>query len=243
MTSSGTTSSDSTAVESFRRGVVEVTPIVVGIIPFGLVAGVAAVDAGLGTEGAMALSVLVFAGASQLAAIELLGRDAPAVVVVLTVAVINLRMAMYSAAMAPVLGRYSRTGRLAVSYLLVDQVFALTVNRAATDDGPWHRLAYALGVGVPLWVVWQIDTFVGAMIGAALPSWLPLSAAVPLIFLALLVPAVTDRASLAAAVVSGVLATVFVDLPYNAGLLVGAFSGIAAGSVVALRAESTAVSP
>lgn len=220
---------------SFRRGVVDTAPIAVGIIPFGLVAGAAAVDAGLGVDGAMALSLLVFAGASQLAAIDLLGREAPAVVVLLTVAVINLRMAMYSAALAPILGRYRRPARLSAAYVLVDQAFALTVARDGEWGERWHALAYYVGVALPLWLLWQVDTLVGALVGAALPEWLPLSATLPLVFLALLVPAVSDRATLVAAVVSGTLATVFADLAFNLGLLVGAFSGIVAGSLVALR--------
>lgn len=221
-----------------RDGVRDVLPIALGIIPFGLVVGVTAVEIGIGLEGGLATSLLIFAGASQLAAIDLLGRDAPMVVVIVTVAVINLRMAMYSAALAPQLGRFSRGRRLGAAYVLTDQAFALTVARDVRDPSPgWHRLGYYLGVAVPLWALWQVDTAVGAVIGAAIPDWLPLSAAIPLVFLALLVPAVTDRATLAAAVVSGSLATVAAGLPFNAGLLLGAFSGIVAGTVVALRVD------
>lgn len=230
-----------TPAGAFREGALEVLPIVAGIVPFGLVAGAAAVDAGLGLEGAMTLSLLVFAGASQLAAIDLLARDAPLLVVLLTVGVINLRMAMYSASLAPHLAHVPLGKRLAGAYVLVDQAYALTITRVDLHPRRRHRFAYYLGVGVPLWVNWQLMTAVGAVLGSAIPDWLPLEATIPLVFLALLVPAITDRATLAAAVVSGAVATLAAGLPNNTGLLVGAFTGIAAGTLVALRTESRLV--
>lgn len=226
---------------AFREGAVEVLPIVAGIIPFGLVAGAAAVDAGLGIEGGLALSVILFAGASQLATIDLLARDAPLLVILLTVGVINLRMAMYSASLAPRLAQTPLLHRLAVAYFLVDQAYALTIMRTDRHPSRPHRVAYYMGVAVPLWVNWQLMTALGAVLGSAIPSWLPLEATIPLVFLAILVPAVTDRATLAAAVVSGAVATLTAGLPNNAGLLVGAFSGIAVGTLVALRTESRIV--
>lgn len=225
-----------TARGAFVAGVRDVAPVVVGIIPFGLVAGAAAVDAGLGVEGAVALSTLVFAGASQLATIDLLARDAPTLVVLATVVIINLRMAMYSAALSPVLAYAPTRRRVGAAYLLVDQAFALTVGRDAMRPGAPHALAYYLGTGTLLWANWQAMTVVGALIGSSIPDWLPLSATIPLVFLALLVPAMSDRPTVVAGVVSGVVATLGAGLPANAGLLVGAFSGIAAGTVVALRA-------
>jgi predicted branched-subunit amino acid permease len=220
---------------AFREGVRDVVPVMVGIIPFALVAGAAPVAAGLGIEGALTLSTVVFAGASQLATIDLLARDAPLLVIVLTVAVINLRFSMYSAALAPLFSDESRPRRLLASYLLVDQPFALTVARSQRPVAADHHLAYYLGNCIPLWVDWVLMTAVGGLVGATIPDWLPLSATIPLVFLALLVPAMTDRPTIAAGVVSGVLATLFDGLPFNLGLLVGAASGIAAGTAVALR--------
>lgn len=222
---------------AFREGALEVLPIVAGIIPFGLVAGAAAVDAGIGIEGGMALSLLLFAGASQLAAIDLLARDAPLLIILLTVGVINLRMSMYSASLAPRLAHVPLFQRLVAAYFLVDQAYALTIMRVDADPSRPHRLAYYAGVALPLWVNWQLMTAIGAVVGSTIPDWLPLEATIPLVFLAMLVPAITDRATLAAAVVSGVVATLAADLPNNTGLLVGAFSGIIAGSLVALRTE------
>lgn len=218
------------AVDGARDGL----PLLVGIAPFGLVAGATAVEAGLGVDGAVALSLGIFAGASQLAAIELLSDGAPIAVAVLTVLIINLRMVMYSASLAPHLAHEPRWRRGLAAYLMTDQAYALTLDRSVRRPEAPARMAYYLGVAVLLWATWQAMTVVGAVIGAALPEWLPLEAAVPLVFLALLVPAVTDRPTLLAATVSGVVATAGRGLPANAGLLVGALLGIAVGTALAL---------
>jgi 4-azaleucine resistance transporter AzlC len=214
---------------SALAGARDVAPILLGIVPFGLVAGAAVVAAGLPPELAVGLSVVVFAGASQLAAVDLLGAGANAAVVVLTVLVINLRMVMYSASLAPYLERLSLTERAPVAYLLTDQAFALSVTRFEADDvvRPW----YYFGAAAPLWVVWQVCTVVGVVAGASVPESVPLGFAVPLTFLALLVPAMKGRASAVAGCCGGAvaLAAAAVVVPYNLGLVAGALAGVVAG--------------
>jgi 4-azaleucine resistance transporter AzlC len=203
----------------------------VGIVPFGLVAGAAAVRVGLSGLHAVGLSVLVFAGASQLAAIELLGDNTPAAVVVVTVLVINLRMTMYSASLAPYLQEFSTRWRAAMAYILTDQAYALSVAEFRADESV-NRKWYYLGTAVPLWVVWQICTVVGVVVGARVPDSLPLQFAVPLTFLAILVPTITDSPSAVAAGVGGSIAVVGSGLPLNLGLITGAVTGVVAGLVV-----------
>jgi len=211
-----------------RRGVGDVAPLLLGIVPFGLVAGVAAVEAGLDLSEAVAMSVLVFAGASQLAALELLGRDAPLSVVVVTAAVINLRMLMYSASIAPYFRALSGRWRAGLAYLLTDQAYALSVARFRREE-PVDRRAYYLGVAGTMWVVWQVTTVAGVLLGTGVPDSWGLEFAVPLVFLALLVPAMEDRATTVAAVASGAIAVAGAGLPLNLGLLVGASAGILVG--------------
>ncbi len=223
---------------AFLTGVRGVAPLLLGVVPFGLVAGVAAVEAGIGLPGAVGFSVVVFAGASQLAAIDLLGQGAPAAVAIGTALVINLRMLMYSASMAPELAPLPRRTRIASAYLLTDQAYAVSILEFRT--GAWdlrQRLALYLGAGATLWGTWQVSTVVGAVGGAVIPDSIPLGYAVPLAFLSLLVPAVTDRPTLVAAVVGGVVATVGADLPANIGMPLGAFSGVAAGWFASRRAR------
>lgn len=216
-------------------GVRDVAPMLLGVAPFGLVAGVAAIEAGFPAEVAVAMSVVVFAGAAQLALIDLVGQGYAPAVAAGTALVVNLRYLMYSASIAPQLQRYSARWRTVLSYLMTDQAYALSVVR----EGPVR--AYYLGAALALWVTWQATTVLGVAVGASIPASWNLSFAVPLTFLALLAPAVEGRPTLAAAVAGGTVATVGVGLPFNFGLLVGALSGIAAGAGLALWTEDAPV--
>jgi predicted branched-subunit amino acid permease len=220
---------------AFLDGAKAVSPILLGAAPFGLVAGAAAVGADLTVAQAIGLSTVVFAGASQLAAIDLLGRDATLAVVVGTALIINARMVMYSASIAPYFERLSSRRRALVAYLLTDQAYALSITRFREHGS---SLWYYLGTAAPLWVVFVAATVVGAVAGARLPAWLPLEFTIPLTFLAVLTPAIVDRASLVAAAVGGAVAVVGAGLPYNLGLLAGSGAGIAAGLLVGGETES-----
>jgi 4-azaleucine resistance transporter AzlC len=215
-------------VSAVRRGIRDVAPLLLGVAPFGLVAGVAAINAGLTLEQALGMSVIVFAGASQLAALELIGRDAPLSVVVATAVVINLRMLMYSASIAPYFRSLRARSRSVAAYLLTDQAYALSVSAYRSEDAI-DRLAYYLGAAATLWVVWQVATVAGALLQAGVPDALGLEFAVPLVFLALLVPAMEDGPTVVAGLVGGGIAVLGAGLPLNLGLLVGAAVGIAAG--------------
>lgn len=211
-------------------------PLVPGIVPFGLVAGVAAVEAGLSPLQAVGMSLVVFAGAAQLAMIDLLGSDAPLVIVVATAAVINLRMLMYSASIAPHLRGFRERARPLCSYLLTDQAYAISL--VAFEDEDVDRLPFYLGLALTIWVVWQASTVAGVVLGRGLPPSLGFTFAVPLVFLALLVPAADDRPKALAAVAAGTVAVLGRDLPLNLGLLVGAVAGVAAGMAVAARTDA-----
>lgn len=211
----------------FSTGVRDSLPLLLGIIPFALVAGVAAAEAGLSLVQALGMSVFVFAGASQLAALDLLGSDAPLVVVVLTAAVINLRMLMYSASIAPHFRAATGRVRAVLAYFLTDQAFALTVARYDADDS--GQRWYYLGLSLALWGVWQVGTVIGVAVGAGVPESWGLEFAVPLVFLALLVPALKERESLVAGAVAGVVAVAGAGLPLNLGLIVAATAGVVGG--------------
>lgn len=218
----------SSADSDFVAGVKAVAPVLLGVAPFGMVAGAAAVSAGLSPEAAVGLSVIVFAGAAQLAAVELLGRNAPAAVAVLTALVVNLRMSMYSASLAPYFRKLSRPWRWPLAYLLTDQAFALSVAAFEEREGVSRRWFY-LGAALPIWLVWQVTTVVGVVAGAGVPDGWHLGFAVPLVFLAILVPTVTDRPSLVAAVVGGGVAVAAADAPFDLGLFAGGVAGVVAG--------------
>ena len=218
---------------AMRDGITDVAPMLVGIIPFGLVAGAAPIAAGLDVAQAVGMSAFMFAGASQLAVAEVLGSGGGAAVAVVTALIINLRMVLYSASLAPALAGETLGRRLQVSYFLVDQVYALSVIRWDGTDDRRLRLPYYMAMALLLWVVWQVTTVIGALVGARLPDEVPLDFAVPLVFLVLLVPVLDRRPSLVAAAVGGAVGVAAAEL--GAGrlaIVIGAVCGIVAGAAV-----------
>ena len=215
-------------------GARDIAPALLGILPFGLVSGVAAVEVGIPAWPAFAMSFIVFAGASQIAAVQLVGLAAPVVVIWLSTLMINLRVMMYSATLAPHLRPMSRSWKVFVAYLLTDQAFAFSLLRFQNDEPPDRRLYY-VGVAASPWVVWVFSSAVGVFAGAQLPAGLALGFTVPLIFMAMIFPNVTDRPTAAAALVGGLVAVLTYALPNNSGLVLGALAGIGTGVLLESR--------
>ena len=217
--------------EVFGAGINAVLPMLPGIAPFGVIAGLTAVSTGLTTVQAMVMSGLIFAGASQLAMLQLVSEGAIPAVILLTVITINLRFAMYSASLAPHFQHLGRRWRLPLAYLLVDQNYATSINRYlhGGPTGSVHGHWFYLGGGATLWLTWQTATAVGVFMGASVPRDLSLEFAIPLVFMVLLVPALRDRAHVVAALTGGLIATVAADIPFHLGIVAGALSGIVAG--------------
>ena len=225
--------SDAPPRHPIRDGIAATAPMLLGVVPFGLVAGAAPVAAGFEVWHAIAMSAVVFAGASQLAISDVLGDGGSAGVAVITALTINLRMVLYSASLAPTLAHEPLRRRLAASYFLVDQAYALAIVRWDGSDEKEDRLPYYFAVGVTLWVSWQISTVVGAVVGARLPEDIPLEFSVPLVFLVLLVPVLSSRPALAAAVVGGLTAVLAAELGVGRlSIVAGGVLGIVTGTWV-----------
>jgi len=223
-----------------RAGLADAAPMLIGVVPFGLVAGAAPIAAGLDTSHAVGLSMFLFAGASQLAVADVLGSGGGVAIAVLTAVTINLRLLLYSASLAPPLAHTSLRDRLAAGYLLVDQAYALAIVRWDGTDDRRDRLPYYFAIGILLWVAWQVMTVVGALVGSSVPEEIPLDFAVPLVFLVLLVPVLDTRPSLVAAVVGGLSAVAAAELgAARLAIMVGGLCGIAAGVVAEVRVERT----
>ena len=219
----------------FLAGARDIAPVLLGTIPFGLVAGVATVSAGMSAIEGVALSLFAFSGIAQLITCQLVAVDSPLLVTVAAAFVVSLRLLMYSAALSPHLAHLDRRWRALLSFLMTDQSFAMTMRIAAEGGRPnyhWHFL----GAGVTLYTAWQAAVVLGVAVGAQVPASWSLDFAVTLTFIALLVPAVRTRADLAAAIVAAAVALFAAGLPYRLALVVAAVAGIAAGMAVELRA-------
>lgn len=217
---------------AFVAGMRAATPMLLGVVPFGLVAGAAPIATGLDLVHALGLSALLFAGASQLAVIDVLDGGGGAAVAIVTALTINLRLLLYSASIAPWLSDASLGSRLRAGYLLVDQVYALAIVHWDGDDDPRLRLPYFFGIGSLLWCSWMTMTTIGAVVGDQLPDDIPLEFAVPLVFLVLLVPALTTSPAIIAAAVGGGVAVVAAETgAARLAIVIGGVAGIVAGTV------------
>lgn len=227
--------------KTYLRAIGDGLPFVLVVGPFAVLFGVAATEAGLPVAEVMGFSVLVIAGAAQFTALQLMAQDAPTVIILLTSLAVNLRMAMYSAALAPWL-RGARPGvKLAIAYLLVDQVYVMSQARYETRPEMTlsERIAYYFGVITPIAPVWYAGTLAGALAGSAIPPSLALDFAVPITFIAMVAPMLRTLAHVAAAVTSVVGALALGFLPYGTGLLVAALMAMIVGAAIERARGST----
>jgi 4-azaleucine resistance transporter AzlC len=213
----------------FWRGVRDESPILLGVAPFGLIFGALAINANISIPIAQAMSSIIFAGASQIIAAQMIGAGASVLVIILVVFVVNLRHALYSASVAPHVQHLSPAWKIILAYLLTDEAYAVTISHYNKEGDPAKKHWYFLGSGLTLWSTWQVTTALGIFIGAQLPQSWPLDFVLPLTFIALVVPALKDKAGVAAAVTAGLVGMFTLGFPFKTGLLVAAFMGILIG--------------
>lgn len=234
----------------FVAGVKAELPILLGVLPFGLIYGALALQAGIPAAPALGMSSIVFAGSAQFVATQLFGAGTPGAVILLSTFVVNLRHLLYSASVAPYVQRLRPAWKWLLPYLLTDEAYVVSILHYKTGTGEPgkqrtsepgtvsgereadRRHWYFLGAGLTLWATWQMSTAAGIFLGARIPESWSLDFALPLTFMALALPAITDRASTAAAVAAGVLAVVAAGAPLKLGLIIAALVGIIAGLIM-----------
>ncbi len=222
---------------SFARGLRDGAPFLLVVTPFALLFGVVSTDAGLSVWEALAMSVVVIAGAAQFTALQLMAEHAPTLVVLFSALAVNLRMAMYSASITPHLGALPLWKRIVTAYLLLDQTYAASIldYEKHPDQTPQEKWAYFMGLVIPICPPWFVVTAIGAYAGGAIPTEMGLDFALPIAFIAMIGPALRTGAHRVAALTATVLALLCVGLPYNLGLLVGGLGGMMAGAEVERR--------
>ena len=217
-----------TSQKDFLAGVRGVLPILLGVVPFAMITGVAAVGVGLSPLDTFGMSVIVFAGASQLAMLQLMKTGSPWIIMVLTTWVINLRFVMYSAVLAPSMQNLPTRWKAVLAYMLSDQAFGISMSYFATHeevDKGW----FYFGAALTIWVAWQVSAIAGSLLGTLIPAGWGFDFAFPLSFMALMFAALRDRPTVAAAVTGGLAAVLGKGLPYNMGLVLATLVGIGCG--------------
>jgi len=220
----------------FLAGVKAELPILLGVSPFGLIYGVLALSAGLPATLAFAMSSVVFAGSAQFVGAQLIGTGAPGIVILATTFIVNLRHVLYSASVAPYLRQLNTRWKCLLAYLLTDEVYAVAITRftqvGASPSASSSLRWYFLGAGLAQWSAWQASTAVGIVLGAQIPPGWALDFAIALTFIALVIPTLTDRPTVAAALSAGIVAVLTAGWPYKLGLVLAAVVGILVGLLV-----------
>ncbi|MFJ4153834.1 AzlC family ABC transporter permease [Pseudomonas sp. NPDC089752] len=216
-------------MHAFVDGARGVLPLTTGVVPFGLITGVTAVGMGMSPLDTLGMTLLFYSGSAQMVVLQLMQNGALPMTMVVTALVINLRFLMYSAALAPHLSAQPRRRTWPLAYLLSDQSFALCSLKFAAGGLGHFAFPYYVGTAVPMWLGWNLAVLAGVFLGSGIPESWSLGFAIPLSFLALLIPGIRNPATLGAAIVGGALAVLAHDLPYNLGLLVASIGGVATG--------------
>ncbi len=216
----------------FLEGVRAEVPLLIGVFPFGMIYGALALNAGLSTSAAQLMSSIVFAGSSQFVTAQLVHDAAPGFVIILTIAVVNLRHMLYSASLAPYLKDLSLRWKVLLSYLLTDEAYAPSIIKYEKDGAQPFSHWFLFGAGFSLWFNWQVSTALGIFLGTAIPKEWPLDFALPLTFIAMVVPILKNRPMIASALSAGLVALLAYSLPYKLGIILAALTGIIVGTIL-----------
>ena len=230
-------------IQNFLAGIRAEIPLLIGGFPEGMIYGALALNAGLSTLAAQMMSSIVYAGSAQFIMTQLVHDSTPGLVIVLTIVVVNLRHILYSASLAPYLASLPTRWKALLSYLLTDEAYAPTIlhyeKEGTTPDAHW----FLFGAGSSLWFTWQVSTLLGIFLGAAIPKSWSLDFALPLTFIAMVVPVLKNQPSIAAALSAGVVALITFSLPYKLGLILAALVGILVGTILEGRKSSEETTP
>ena len=216
----------------FLKGIIDVSPLMIPVVPFGLIFGVLAVDVGFTPIETMCMSLIIFGGASQIVLLQLFSGGASSLVIISSVGAVNSRHLLYGAVVSEHLSDLKLIWKIIISYFLIDQAFARSNEyfKKNKDDNKYFHL---IGGGATCWIIWQLTTFLGIILGAAIPEKLGLSFAIPLTFLALLIDDLRKFINLIVIVVSGIVATFGYNIiPFKAYVIVAAFIGLFSATIL-----------
>lgn len=223
--------------EAVRNGVRQILPFSLMAGPFGLVYGATATNSGIPDVPAMLASFVILAGASQIALVELIDDGAAWYVAVGTALTINMRMALYSASLAPSFRFFPAPWRFGLAHLLTDQVAVVSILEYEQHTDPGYRRWFTFGAAAWFTIPWFAGTAIGVLVGGDIPEVWQIGFAVPLMFTALLVPTLVSRPKVLAALVGAGVAVATKSLPEGINIMLGGAAGILAGAIAAERTE------
>ena len=221
----------------FLKGIIDVSPLMIPVIPFGLIFGILAIDIGFSPLETMGMSLIIFGGASQIVLLQLFSGGASSLVIISSVGAVNSRHLLYGAVVSEHLSDLKLIWKIFISYFLIDQAFARS-NEFLKENKDKNKYFHLIGGGATCWVIWQFTTFLGIILGAAIPEKLGLSFAVPLTFLAILINDFRKIINVIVIIVSGFVATIGFDyIPYKAYVIVAATAGLLTATILTITID------
>tara|TARA_B100001175_G_C19399068_1_gene585303 strand:- start:323 stop:1021 length:699 start_codon:yes stop_codon:yes gene_type:complete len=216
----------SNRLKIFLKGITDVSPLMIPVIPFGIIFGVLAIDLGLSPITTIAMSIIIFGGASQIIFLQLFSAGASSLIILSSVGAVNSRHLLYGAVLSEHMSDFKMTWKIIISYFLVDQAFAVTnsyLKKSNNKDKAFH----SFGAGATCWIIWQTTTIIGIFLGSIIPEKLGLSFAVPLTFIALIIDDFRKLINLIVIVISGLIATFGYEIiPFKAYVIVASICGL-----------------
>ncbi|MFA0628316.1 AzlC family ABC transporter permease [Vibrio sp. 10N.222.49.A3] len=233
-------------ISIFKIGCRDAMPLLLGLLPFAILTGVSAIQAGMTPFVAQMSSILLMSGASQIAAASLMVNGAAPLVVIITHIAINFRYSIYSAGLSQLKLHFTPASKIAAAHVLIDQTYALTFLRCQDHKmTAKEKSIYYFGTAFPMWLVWQLGTAVGIFGGSLIPAHWDLEFAITLCFISLLIPMLKNRAIVVATCFAGISSSFTCHWSYNLGFLFSIVVGVLAGGIYTkarLRRESLELS-
>ena len=211
---------------SFRAGVRAGSPSLIGIAAWGLVVGIAMIKSHFTIMQALGMTLIVFAGSAQLAALPLIAVGAPIWVIFLTGLMINLRFVIFSVIIAPHFSHLKVGQKALWGYLTGDVSMVFFMRRFPTEQPEIGKFGYMKGLFVSNWLAWQIGSISGIFLGNLIPEDWGVGFAGTLAILCVLLPMVLKRATLIGVIGAGAVALLTFHWPYKLGMLLAVIVGM-----------------
>ena len=205
--------------ENLLKGFYDVSPLLLPVVPFGIIFGAIGIELGFGPYITYATSIIIFSGASQIVFFQLLSNGASSLIAITSSSVVSTRHLLYGAVVAQYLSKLSLMWKIFLSYLLTDQAFAVSQEFFKKNSNDEYKHYHLLGAGLTLWIVWQLTTVIGILLGSIVPEELGLSFTIPLTFLALLINYFRKIDHLIVIFVSGLSSILFYDAPLKSYII------------------------
>ena len=205
--------------ENLLKGFYDVSPLLLPVVPFGIIFGAIGIELGFGPYITYATSIIIFSGASQIVFFQLLSNGASSLIAITSSSVVSTRHLLYGAVVAQYLSKLSLIWKIFLSYLLTDQAFAVSQEFFKKNSNDEFKHYHLLGAGLTLWIVWQVTTVIGILLGSVVPEELGLTFTIPLTFLALLINYFRKIDHLIVIFLSGLSSILFYDAPFKSYII------------------------